>query len=108
MKKTYYATCVPGLERVVEELLRREPGVVPEWSVEGAVLFRADQAPNFPYLHNVFLVLHTMRGLPDLDAAVKKLLLVNRRCGRQAIGRRFASRASTGRANHKVSCRTNV
>jgi hypothetical protein len=39
---------------------------------------------------------------------VKKLLLVNRRCGRQEIGRRFASRASTGRANHKFSCRTNV
>jgi len=75
MKKTYYATCVPGLERVVEELLKREPGVVLEWSVEGAVLFRADRAPNFPYLHNVFLVLHTLRGLPDLDAAVKKLLL---------------------------------
>ncbi|MCL2545442.1 MAG: hypothetical protein FWE77_05925 [Clostridia bacterium] len=75
MKRSYYATCVPGSEPVVEELLRREPGVVPEWSVEGAVLFRADQAPNFPYLHNVFLVLHTMRGLPDLDAAVKKLLL---------------------------------
>jgi len=75
MKKTFYATCVPGLEGVVETLLRREPGVVPEWSVEGAVLFRGDQTPNFSYLHNVFLVLHTMRGLPDLDAAVKKLLV---------------------------------
>jgi hypothetical protein len=39
---------------------------------------------------------------------VNKLLLVNRRCRRQAIGRRFASKASTARANHKVSCRTNV
>jgi hypothetical protein len=39
---------------------------------------------------------------------VKKLLLVNRRCGRHEIDRRFASRVSTGRANHKVSCGTNV
>ncbi|HXW28448.1 MAG TPA: hypothetical protein VEK55_03710 [Xanthobacteraceae bacterium] len=38
----------------------------------------------------------------------KKLLLVNRRCGRHELGRRFAPRASTGRAHHKVSCRTNV
>jgi len=75
MKRTYYATCVSGLERVVEALLRREPGVVPEWCVEGAVLFRADKAPNFSYVYNVFLVLHTMRELPDLDAAVKKLLV---------------------------------
>jgi len=75
MKRTFYATCIPGLEGVVEGLLRREPGVVPEWSVEGAVLFRADQTPNFSYLHNVFLVLHTMRGLPNLDAAIKKLLV---------------------------------
>ncbi len=75
MKKTYYATCVPGMEHAVENQLRRESGVVLEWSGEGAVTFRADQTPNFPYLHNVFLVLHTLRGLPDLDAAVKKLLL---------------------------------
>jgi hypothetical protein len=39
---------------------------------------------------------------------VRKLPLVNRRCGRNEIGRRFASRASTGRANHQVSCGTNV
>jgi len=75
MNRAYYATCVPGLERVVEELLRREAGVAPEWSATGAVLFRADRTPNFSYLHNVFLVLHTMRGLTDLDAAVKRLLL---------------------------------
>jgi len=75
MKKTYYATCVSGLERAVEAQLRRETGVIPEWSAEGAVLFRAEKEPNFLYLHNVFLVLHTMRGLPDLNAAVKKLLL---------------------------------
>jgi hypothetical protein len=35
---------------------------------------------------------------------VKKVLLVNRRCGRHEMGARFASRASTDRANHKVSC----
>ena len=39
---------------------------------------------------------------------VKKVLLVNRRCGRHEIGRRFASRASTARANHKVSCGTDL
>jgi len=97
MKKTYYATCVPGLEGVVETLLRREPGVVPEWAVEGAVLFRADQTPNFSYLHNVFLVLHTMRGLPDLDAAVKKLLVAGDwldrmpfdQVGQQEVAKRF-------------------
>jgi hypothetical protein len=39
---------------------------------------------------------------------VKKGLLVNRRCGRHELGGRFASRASTGRANHKVSCGTKL
>jgi hypothetical protein len=39
---------------------------------------------------------------------VKKLLLGNRRCGRPEMGRRLAQRASTGRANHQVSCGTNV
>lgn len=75
MKKTYYATCMPGLEHAVEALLQREPGVVLDWIHEGSVTFRADQKPNFPYLHNVFLVLQTMSGLKDLDGAVKKLLL---------------------------------
>jgi hypothetical protein len=39
---------------------------------------------------------------------VKKLLLVNRRCGRHGLERRLAPRPSTGRANHKVSYSTNV
>lgn len=66
---------MPGLEHVVAALLKREPGVVLESAQEGSVMFRADQKPNFPYLHNVFLVLHTMRGLRDLNDAVKKLLV---------------------------------
>jgi hypothetical protein len=39
---------------------------------------------------------------------VKKVLLVNRRCGRHAIGGRLVSRALAGRANHKVSCGTKL
>jgi hypothetical protein len=39
---------------------------------------------------------------------VKKVLLVNGRCGRHTIGGRFVSRALTGRANHKVSCGTTL
>jgi len=41
-----------------------------------------------------------------VNGQVKKLLLVNRRCGRPAIGGRFVSRA--GHANHKVSCGTKL
>ncbi len=93
MKKAYYATCMPGLERAVEARLRREPGVVVEWSGEGAVMFRADKAPNLSYLHNVFLVLQTLSGLPDLDEAVKKLLLagdwLDRMPFAQLEGKRF-------------------
>jgi hypothetical protein len=43
-----------------------------------------------------------------VKAQVKKVLLVNRRCGRRAMGGRFVSRALTGRANHKVSCGTKL
>ncbi len=75
MKKTYFATCVPGGEGVVEMLLRHESGVAVEWAGEAGVLFRSEREPNLPYLHNLYLVLHTFSGLPDLDAAIKKLLL---------------------------------
>ena len=74
-KRNYYVTCMPGLEPVVEELLRRERGVAVEWVRAGGALLRAEQTPDFAYLHDVYLVLHSMTGLTSLDEAVKRLLL---------------------------------
>jgi hypothetical protein len=43
-----------------------------------------------------------------VKSQAKKLVLVNRRCGRHEAQWRFASRTLTGRADQKVSCSTNL
>lgn len=74
MKKLYYATFIPGMERAVEGLLRREGGVTIERMLSGAVLYRSVKELRLNYMHHNFLVLTQMHGVSDVDAAVKKLL----------------------------------
>ena len=74
MKKLYYATFIPGMERAVEGLLRREGGVTVERMLGGAVLYRSVRELTLPYAHHNFLVLTQLHGMADVDAAIKKLL----------------------------------
>ena len=74
MKKLYYATFIPGMERAVEGLLRREGGVTIERMLGGAVLYRSVRELTLPYVHHNFLVLTQLHGLADVDVAIKKLL----------------------------------
>lgn len=74
MKKLYYATFIPGMERAVEGLLRREGGVTVEQMLSGGVLYRSVKELSLDYMHHNFLVLTQLRGVSDVDAAIKKLL----------------------------------
>ncbi len=75
MKKDYLLTCVPGMERQVETLLRREPRLVVGQVGEGAIQVKCETEPNFSYIQHAFSVLYVVTGVQSLDEAVKRLLL---------------------------------
>ncbi len=76
MKKEYLLTCVPGMERQVETLLRREPRLVVGQVSDGAVQVKCEAEPDFSYIQHAFSVLHVLTGIKNLDEAVKRLLLI--------------------------------
>lgn len=75
MKKQYYSTFIPGMERAVGDFLSHEGGVTVDRVMPGAALYRSVREPNFPYMHHTFMVLTQFSGVKDLDTAVKRLLM---------------------------------
>ena len=74
MKKLYFSTFVPGLERPVEAMLRKEGGVAVERVLPGAALYRNVRTPAFSFVHQSFQVLFQMKPVASADEAVKRLL----------------------------------
>ena len=74
MKKLYFSTFVPGLERPVEAMLRKEGGVAVERVLPGAALYRSVRTPAFSFVHQSFQVLFQMKPVAGADDAVKRLL----------------------------------
>ena len=74
MKKLYFSTFVPGLERPVEAMLRKEGGVAVERVLPGAALYRSVRIPAFSFVHQTFQVLFQMKPVSGANDAVKRLL----------------------------------
>lgn len=74
VKKQYFSTFVPGMEDVVERLMRHEGGITPERMMHGAAIYRSVREPDLPYMRHTFLVLTQFGGAKNLDEAVKRLL----------------------------------
>ena len=74
MKKTYFSTFLPGLEKPVEAMLRREGGVAVERVVPGAAIYRSVREPSFAYMRQTFALLFTMKPMASVDDAVKRLI----------------------------------
>lgn len=74
MKKLYFSTFVPGLERPVEAMLRKEGGVAVERVLPGAALYRSVRTPAFSFVHQTFQVLFQMKPVAGANDAVKRLL----------------------------------
>ena len=74
MKKLYFSTFVPGFERPVEAMLRKEGGVAVERVLPGAALYRSVRTPAFSFVHQSFQVLFQMKPVAGADDAVKRLL----------------------------------
>ena len=74
MKKLYFSTFLPGLEKPVEAMLHKEGGVVVERVLRGAALYRSVREPVLPYVHQTFTVLFQMKPVADVNDAVKRLL----------------------------------
>ena len=74
MKKLYFSTFLPGLEKPVEAMLHKEGGVAVERVLRGAALYRSVREPVLPYVHQTFTVLFQMKPVADVNDAVKRLL----------------------------------
>lgn len=74
MKKTYFSVFMPGLERPVEAMLRKEGGVAVEHVFPGAAVYRSVGEPRLPYMLRTYLLLFQMKPMASVDDAVKRLL----------------------------------
>lgn len=74
MKKLYFSTFVPGLEKPIETMLRKEGGVAVERMIPGAALYRSVREPAFSFVHQTFQVLFEMKPMKDVNEAVRRLL----------------------------------
>jgi len=74
MKKLYFSTFVPGLEKPIEAMLRKEGGVAVERIVAGAALYKSVREPAFPFIHQTFSVLFQMKPVADVNEAIKRLM----------------------------------
>ncbi|MBQ2955601.1 MAG: hypothetical protein IJE08_03980 [Clostridia bacterium] len=74
MKKLYFSTFVPGLEKPIEAMLHKEGGVAVERVFSGAALYRSVREPSLPFLHQNFQVLFQMKPVANVNDAVKRLL----------------------------------
>ena len=74
MKKTYFGTFLPGLERPIEAMLRKEGGVAVERVFPGAAVFKSVREPTLPYMRQTFQLLFQMKPMASVDDALKRLL----------------------------------
>lgn len=74
MKKLYFSTFVQGLEKPIEAMLHKEGGVAVERVLPGAAIYRSVRTPAFPFLHQTFQILFTMKPVKTVDEAVRRLL----------------------------------
>ena len=74
MKKLYFSTFIRGLEKPVETMLHKEGGVAVERVLPGAALYRSVKEPDFPFVHQTFMVLFQMKPVANANEAVKRLL----------------------------------
>lgn len=74
MKKTYFSTFLPGLERPVEAMLHKEGGVAVERVLPGAAIFKSVKEPSLPYMRQTFQLLFQMKPMASVDDALKRLL----------------------------------
>ena len=73
MKKLYFSTFIPGLEKPIEAMLHKEGGVAVERVLSGAALYRSVREPALPFVHQTFQVLFQMKPC-GVDEAVRRLL----------------------------------
>ena len=74
VKRLYYASFLPGLERPQERMLAKTGGVSVERMLPGGVLFRSNRSPKLDFVRQCFLVLFQMKPASAPDEAVKRLL----------------------------------
>lgn len=74
MKKTYFSTFLPGIEKPVEAMLRKEGGVAVERVLPGAAIYRSVREPALSYMRQTFQLLFQMKPMASVDDAVKRLL----------------------------------
>ncbi len=74
MKKTYFSTFAPGLEKPIDAMLRKEGGVAVERVLPGAALYRSVREPSLPYARQTFLVLFEMKPVKSVDDALRRLM----------------------------------
>lgn len=105
MKKLYFSTFVPGLEKPIDAMLRKEGGVAVERVMPGAALYRSVREPSFPFLHRTFSVLFQMKPVGSVDEVVRRLLGTGGWLDRfpydQTLGKRF--RIVTAQGDQLVS-----
>ena len=105
MKKLYFSTFIPGLEKPVEAMLHKEGGVALERVLSGAALYRSVREPSLPFVHQTFSVLFQMKPMKDVNEAVKRLLATGGWLDRfpyeETQGKRF--RIVTAQADRLVS-----
>lgn len=105
MKKLYFSTFIPGLEKPIEAMLHKEGGVAVERVMNGAALYRSVREPSLPFVHQTFSVLFQMKPMKDVNEAVKRLLATGGWLDRfpyeETEGKRF--RIVTAQADKLVS-----
>ena len=74
MKKLYYATFIPGMERAVEGLLRREGGVTVRAHARRRGALPQCAGADIALCASQFFGIDALHGMADVDAAIKKLL----------------------------------
>ena len=74
MKRLYYGTFTPGLERPVERMLSKEMGVSVERMLSGGALFWSNREPEIPYFLHVFTALAKQKACREPEQAIEQLL----------------------------------
>ena len=74
MKRLYYSSFLPGLEKPMTRLLSKESGVSVEQVLRGGALYRSVKTPALPFVHQSFLVLARLKSAKTPDEALRLLL----------------------------------